>query len=61
MFWADREVGLDTVLAACRKYQAAHPGQPYWQPSALLEEVVASGMSLDKFWKQREAAPQSKL
>ena len=50
MHWADREVGLAHILAACEKYHARFPSQPYWEPSSLLRDVVASGLSLEDYW-----------
>jgi 3-hydroxyacyl-CoA dehydrogenase len=41
MFWADQE-GLDTILSAVKKYHSTVGGEQ-WEPSALLEKLVADG------------------
>jgi len=41
LFYAD-QIGLDTVLAGVRKYEALH-GSVYWKPAGLLVELAESG------------------
>ena len=45
MYWAEQDCGLDTVLARIREFSDLH-GERYWQPSPLLERLVADGSSL---------------
>ena len=45
MYWAEHSVGLDRVLDRIREFADLH-GERYWQPSPLLERLVADGGSL---------------
>lgn len=45
MHWAENSVGLKTVLERIREFAELH-GKRYWQPSPLLERLVADGGSL---------------
>lgn len=45
MYWAENAIGLDKMLARIREFAEVH-GDRWWQPSPLLEELVASGDSL---------------
>jgi 3-hydroxyacyl-CoA dehydrogenase len=45
MYWAENTVGLDRVLERIREFAKLH-GERYWQPSPLLERLVADGGSL---------------
>lgn len=45
MYWAEHAVGLDKVLARIREFAEVHGGEN-WQPSPLLERLVAEGGSL---------------
>ena len=45
MYWAENAVGLDKVLDRIREFAELY-GERYWQPSPLLERLVADGGSL---------------
>ncbi len=45
MYWAENAIGLDKMLARIHEFAEVH-GDRWWQPSPLLEELVASGDSL---------------
>jgi 3-hydroxyacyl-CoA dehydrogenase len=45
MYWAENTVGLDRILDRIRDFAQAH-GEKHWQPSPLLERLVADGASL---------------
>ena len=48
------------VLAACEKYTAQFPDQPYWAPCELMQKVVASGLTLEDWWAANGAAYSQK-
>jgi len=52
MFYADT-VGVKTVRDTMLKYAAKFPNVPWWKPSKLMDEVVASGKPLARFWAER--------
>jgi len=45
MHWAEHGVGLEKILDRIREFANIH-GDKYWQPSPLLEQLVADGGSL---------------
>ncbi len=45
MYWAENAIGLDRVLDRIREFAELY-GERYWQPSPLLERMVADGGSL---------------
>ncbi|MGI9231986.1 MAG: 3-hydroxyacyl-CoA dehydrogenase NAD-binding domain-containing protein [Woeseiaceae bacterium] len=45
MYWAENAVGLDKVLTRIREFAEIHGGK-HWNPSPLLERLVADGGSL---------------
>jgi hypothetical protein len=46
MFWAEHQQGLANVYTSLKTLSEKHPGQPYFQPSELLIQVVESGATL---------------
>ena len=45
MHWAEHAVGLEKILDRIREFADIY-GDKYWQPSPLLEQLVADGGSL---------------
>mmetsp|Transcript_13860 Transcript_13860/g.34226 ORF Transcript_13860/g.34226 Transcript_13860/m.34226 type:complete len:726 (+) Transcript_13860:361-2538(+) len=66
MHWADNIVGLEAILAGLKKYgkerteivgkNKNYRQVSYWEPSKLLEECVAKGVTLAQCWKEKEKA-----
>ena len=64
LFWADNEFGLNKVLATVRLYRRRFPNVKHWEPSPLLEALVASREPLaawEKHKPKRRDGPASRL
>lgn len=62
MFWIDHEVGLAYFLKRLEEMHRSFPGSSYYEPSKLLKECVALGISLEDYYKNRHRpSNQSRL
>ena len=60
MYWADEEVGLPHLLETLRRLHKAFPGSDHFCPSQLLEECVAKGVTLAKYWRKHRKGVNGK-
>jgi len=57
MYWAEHEIGLARVLDRIHEFAELH-GERYWQPSPLLERLVADGGGLRDIQNGAGAGPR---
>jgi 3-hydroxyacyl-CoA dehydrogenase len=60
MYWIDHEVGLAYFLKRLEQLHRAFPGTSYYEPSKLLKDCVALGITLEEYYK-RQSSNKSKL
>lgn len=47
MYYAQHHVGLSRLLERLREFHARYPTSPYFEPSNLLQHLVASRRQVD--------------
>jgi 3-hydroxyacyl-CoA dehydrogenase len=52
MHWADHHIGLSNLLQSLRKFHSQFPETEYFTPSTLLQECVATGVTVDEFYRR---------
>lgn len=50
MYWADHEIGLETLLVQLREFSKQFPDTDYYKPSRLLETCVKMGITVEKYY-----------